>query len=958
MPSGSLFDEKHRGQKLRKQQFGNTASRSVRYAEGLFVILTRDIGLGYKSAKILVDRQESQLNRIQEFIAGLVDSYWLADELSFLESSPDQLLLRDCVRKIFHVGATNLSDLVDMWKAYSSWLFHTFSETEGVAVQQPADNIFWRLNGMSVNKRILQREGDQMLRMQELAHLTATRQMPFMGAKTIKKSLKAFAKVIQDDFEPDSRTIVQMGQAARRIGSICRKIRPAKITPGCLHISVTSSGEYSHSIRKGAQAGAVADAIRRVLTVIPEFSYEEETPFGKAVHIGGIPRWKTIFRNEPLETSREFMSRVSLIRGLEDRFTGLDETLGEQIMYVAWKESQPTPILRAEVVPELGNKARVVTLSEYWLNILQAPLAHLLVEAMKFHPSVFSSFHRQDQAFEAAKGLARLKVHGLRKLRSTNVEWLKDGSKRETHFETDEAVLSSDLKDATNVQNWNLTKVMLRSFIRGYGLEVRPEYINLVMDLIGPRLVVFPDFSEPTVLSKTGIMMGEAIAKPSLTLLNLAVEELAFIRYTNNDKLLFSHDPSPYRDWRYVHIGGDDHLARGPIPYLESITSIHRSCGSHISEDKHGYSRKCVKYCERLLNLTNLKYGKPFDQDDYSHSIIVDSVKVRLLTRGQSTMIAKDNKNVAIGKSGQLGGCLEWLPNDDRYWTYTKKDSIRALFIERMGPLLPRKSVNARAFAAIHLPTAVGGFGLGLKRDLLKWTLASPEPTQWLISQLLAGRSSDKDLRVFRKLNTNVSTRGVESIQRYQERLMDDINQQCWMAWSMNANPGQAMFAGSPLQPIDWYALKRMYPSDNNRRTIAEAAENNILSVEEFVKRATRGNLFQELLIGVGELKVFNTNKYVTTYQKLVWPYYESQLKDYRYINLPKDLDSQKIATAINKSQSHWFIRADTTMYLETNQSTTVDEKFTWEGGSFIKLHTRGLPNMVIPPKRLGVRVC
>jgi hypothetical protein len=959
MPSGSLLQEKFHGKSLRKQKLiGNSLSRSARYGEGLRQILTRDIGLGVDTVAVLINRSETDYRRIEEFISGLVDSIWLADELSFLEGSEDKSLLRYIVRKIFHVGSIDLCNLMDMWKEWTNWFFHTYAETKTIGdLQTPKGNLFWKLNGLSVCRRILDREGDQMLRMQELSHLISTRQMPYMGLRTEKRSWEAFAKVLQDDYQPPERTIVQLGQAARRIGSICRKIRPTKIHPGCLHISVTSSGEYGFSTRKGAQAAAVADAIRRVLTETPEVDSIEKTPFGDAVRKRGIPLWKTLFRDEPLETSKEFMSRYSLIRGVEDRFIGLDQALGEQIMYVAWKETSPTPVLRAEIVPEMGNKARVVTLSEYWLNILQAPLAHLLIEAMKFHPSVFSSFHRQDQAFEAVKGLTRIKAKALRSMEVKEVsyyQWPRKPSYRS--FTVPEAVLSSDLKDATNAQNWKVTKMLLNSFISGYGLQARPEYVQLVLDLIGPRIVELPGFN--TIMSKTGIMMGEAIAKPSLTILNLAIEELAFLRYTEAEDKLFDTSPAPYRDWRFVHIGGDDHLARGPTPYLDLITAIHRSAGSHISDGQHGWSTRCVKYTERLLNLGNLQYGEAFNQGDYSRSIIVDSVKVRLLERGQSTMMKKDNKNVAIGKSAQLGGCLEWLPNDDRYYTYDKKDSIRALFIERMGELLPRKAKNPRAFAAIHLPTTVGGYGLGLKRDTKKWLLASPEPTQWLVFKLLQGNFVKKDLRVFRKLNTNTSRRGVTDLLQYQEDMVDELNRQLAMAWSCNAMPGQAMFAEQQLRAMDWWELKHKFPSDNARRTIALAADNNILSVEEFVKRATRGNLFQELLIGGKDLSVFNTNKYVHTYQKVVWPYYESKIEPWDPKPNFSRNTSEQIATAISKALPMWFLDINQTTALEVLTTTpTGAEEYHYQSGSFIKLHTQGLPSLNISPKRLGVRL-
>jgi len=929
LPSGSLLSEKFRGTSLSKQKFQKKEQYfDSRQRLALFHILTRDIGLGVKISEVLVDRPINHFKRIEDFISGIVDSLWLADERVFLFKSDDSRILRDVVRKVFCVGADNLSLLVDMWKEWGNHLFHLMAETVTIGtVPVPGRcNIFTRLNRLEVPRRV--REGDRsMLLMQHVSHLISSRQLPYMGAKTEIKSRQKFKDVLQQDFKPDPETIVKLGMAARRIGGICKTIRSTAIPRGSCHISVTSSGEYNFPVARGAQAKAVTEAMVRILTVVPVETKMEDTPFGLASHIEGIPLWKTLFRKEVLETEEPFLTPYSLIKDLGNRFVGLDEVLGNQLMYVAWREYSPIPVLRTEVVPEMGNKARHVTLSEYWLNVIQAPLAHLLVEAVKYHPSVFSSFHRQDQAFEAVKGLCRLKRPQL------DLPIKRAGPT--------EYVLSSDLKDATNAQNWAVTKSLLTGFINGYGLSSRPEYVSLVLSLIGPRIVQFPDFE--TIVSKQGIMMGEAIAKPSLTLLNLSIEELAFLRYLEvEEEVLRDNTPAPYRDWRYVHIGGDDHLARGPWRYLNLITQIHLSAGSHISPGQHGYSKICVRYTERLINLTNLKYGKPFNED-HNLSVIVDSVKVRLLERGQSTLIKKDNKNVAIGKSQQLGGTLEWLPKDNRFFSETKKASIRALFVERMGSLLPRKAVNPRAFANIHLPTSVGGYGLGMKSELKSFLLKSPKPTQWIVYKALMGIDVRKDCRIFRTLNTNTSSRGVEDILRFQEDLVDRLNDY-----------------PTYINAMSWWEVKDRYPQaqDNARRVIALAADDGILSVEDFVKRATRGNLFQELLLGVNAPKVFNTRKYVDTYQKVVWTYYEKEGgPDWDTSSLAEQTN-EDITRVISKVVPMWFfdINQETTVDVGKYDPETGEETYEFLEGRYLDLYTKGLPSLNVSPKRLGLR--
>jgi hypothetical protein len=306
-------------------------------------------------------------------------------------------------------------------------------------------------------------------------------------------------------------------------------------------------------------------------------------------------------------------------------------------------------------------------------------------------------------------------------------------------------------------------------------------------------------------------------------------------------------------------------------------------------------------------------------------------------------MIKKDNKNVAIGKSQQLGGCIEWLPKDNRFFTETKKASIRALFVERMGELLPRKAVNPRAFAAIHLPTKVGGFGLGMSHELQQFLMESPEPHKGLIYKAHLGFNVKADLRVFRQLNTNIATRGVESIQELQERII-----------------GQLSDYPNMINAIDWREVRLRYPDPNNnaRKTIALAADDGILSIEEFAKRATRGNLFQELLLGKEERKSFNTRPYVKTYSSKIWPYSDDEGL-LVYASGAETLTNSQIATAIENMVPQW--------YFDINQITTLDrgfwdgnpetETFEFEEDTYINKYTQGLPSLSIPPYKLGIKI-
>jgi len=305
----------------------------------------------------------------------------------------------------------------------------------------------------------------------------------------------------------------------------------------------------------------------------------------------------------------------------------------------------------------------------------------------------------------------------------------------------------------------------------------------------------------------------------------------------------------------------------------------------------------------------------------------------------------KDNKNVAIGKSEQLANTLRWLPKDDHYWRFDKKISIRNLFIERMGELLPRKASNPRLFNHILLPRKVGGYGLGFPEEYLSALLGSPEPTQYVLSLMLLGVPVPEDLKILRSLNTNVSTRGVEEIQEFEQDYIIDM---------LNKYPAS-------VNAITWKELKQKFPSpnDNAKETVAIAADAGWLSPEDFAKRCTRGLLFQKLIMGESKLKVFNTRRLVDQY-KHVWGRLEDRhpIMDGRL--LPDDLNSAMIAKAIEQSSAMWFFDINQIDIVDVgycDPDFSDDETWVQKDVSFIQNHTEGYPNLIVGKKFVGVRV-
>jgi hypothetical protein len=894
--------------------------------------LTSGIGIGVRAAELLWSRGPVHFKRIEEAINGLVDSLWTMDQSIFLiGEGPYGMFgaLKKVIRNMFKVGCEGLPLLVSSWKEFTNYVFHSAAKTVCFGGPAPfaSNNLYKALLKTSPIALLYTGEATKE-HSTRLAHLCSSRQFPYMGGRTETKSLEAFKKVLTSTHIPEKRHHFEMMLAARRIGGICRKINESRPIPdGTAHISVSSSAELNYTIKDGGQSKAVRDALQRVLGQREPATKNLMTPFGEVQFRRGVPGWVTAFvpfeewgdRRQHTLFDRRIISYPSdIFEGREDSFWGLDEFTGLQIMYCAWVESTKVPVCRTICVPEMGDKARMVTCTPYWVNVLQAPLSHTIIEALRFHPSVYSSFTKSDQAWESLKILCKTKY---------------DPAKH--------SVLSSDLKDATNAQVWSITRAMLEGFCAGYGLvqDRNSDYFQMVLDTIGEREITLP--TGEVIKTTRGVMMGEAIAKPSLTLLGLCVEELAYLKYTNSMKLLQSADPAPHHSWRGCHIGGDDHIAVGPDPYLDLITQCHLASGSMIGGGKHGRSKILVKYTEKMLFIKNLGNHVPFSMLDkkYKDSILVDSVKVRLLEKGQSTQMKKDEKNVAVGKSAQLMRTLEWLP-----WTYglDRVIAVRELFIARMGNLLPNRTKNPRAFAAIHLPVEIGGYGLGLKSELIKWLRQSPYPTRLLIGKLLAGADIRAELKLLRRLNKNPSARGIPQRRDYEDELTDILTDNF-------QRYGGKTFAEISVD----------FPGADARETLALARSKGILSTTELVKELTRGTLFQNLLMKEGDGSGnFNTVPFVQTYRRIWEPLYEF-VKGFSEPNWDT-LNPKEVLNKIYTADKLYFFNRDFPIIFEGTLSWRDSPEDVFEDISYAvplsEGFSKGYPSLSIGLKPLGLR--
>jgi hypothetical protein len=186
--------------------------------------------------------------------------------------------LSKIIRKIAHTSATCTGYVVDQWKEWTNWFFHTAANTiTNGQVFIAKTNLFRPMN--KIYGDLLHNPTWEQAKI--IAHLISTRQMPYCGQRTERKSMETHRNSMQSKFKATNYHLIRLYQAARRIGAICKSIRPLhKLPPGIDKVSVNSSGEFTQTIRLGGQAKAVALIIQKHLIQRHMDTFTESTPFG------------------------------------------------------------------------------------------------------------------------------------------------------------------------------------------------------------------------------------------------------------------------------------------------------------------------------------------------------------------------------------------------------------------------------------------------------------------------------------------------------------------------------------------------------------------------------------------------------------------------------------------------------------------------------------------------------
>jgi hypothetical protein len=770
----------------------------------------------------------------------MVDSLWLVDINIFQPWSADNMIIRTIIRKIFKISISNKHLAIDDWKEFAEWIwFDKIKSSKEVPSVMRAGNIFRSLSNLTFLKLFEPFDKKQVAR---LGDLISNRQMPYGGQTVEDRSWKEFKDLIGQDPAWIHLMTDEFKRASQIVGRKARFFHKGGHTSltEALHFSVNNSGELRNPSEKGGNGVAVMNSMSAYLNEVPVENEYVQLYDLRGMTSAGKPRWMTLFRSEEVDDTIQFLDERNQIKGQPGSFWGLDEIFGLQTFHRARElmMADPLPNCRAECVCENANKARWITVTPWYLQVMQAPAGHLWTNSLSFIPECYSSFHKMDQCWEAIKLLSQ---------RDHNPSMLE--------------TLSSDLKNATNALIQMLMRFMMTNYNEGFGFEGQILcYLDEVIQTIGPRLLINRKAYD-CVIARRGIFMAEPISKGILTVYCLTMEMMSYIRYIETP----SWDVNFRRIRSDYHQGGDDHLANGPKRYLRQITKNHSFYGSLISWSKHARSRIAVRYTEKIIFVHNLQNNvtfKDLDKDGYyCQTIVVDSIKVRLLECGVAAMLGRDEKNVAVGKAQQLMRSMRYLREENDFPPW-RTWAIRALFISRMGSYLPNRNAHPKLYHLVFLPSEWGGYDLGFD-DELPWIMEQvPWPTREVLKAVIKYREKGilngfKYLvalwaRTMRLTNVNSSTRGVPDFERFK------MKQLC----KFRENP--QMYNG-----ISFDEMLELYPAEDKRKSIFLAKNDGYLSGTDLIDKAIRGNLFQEILMGNNK-GGFNTTPIAKTYST-VW---------------------------------------------------------------------------------------
>jgi hypothetical protein len=631
-----------------------------------------------------VTRSRRYLIEVLQNAECLLDNLLLFDQTLFDQNKTDGKAIGRIVRVTLELSTYSIEDQIRQWKEVCNSFITLRSKALVEKHYDLRHNAYaWMLTAPEFKPLIDNPSKEWSMR---LAHLISTRNLAPGGRKARCKAIEKFKRTTELPFIVPENALHKLDITSEWLGGFCSHLKGTNLLRGG-HCSLNNSGTLDMPVSMGGRAADAMIDIRRFLNEVPENGETREYPWGNRFYPAGRPRWQA-WGTSTETADVKFLDPVELeTLGRRENLAGLGPSTGCMVYTVAYetyrpfKESGDLIPIRQATVSEPGGKVRIVTTGPWWLAVLQQPFAHMFREHIGYHPSAYSVMLRADQAWQALRIFGRLEIDQINDY-------------------DDVAVLSSDLECATDAIPHSVGKTLLHGFINGVGGDALKW--GWITDLISNRLVFTEDKDVFTL--QRGVMMGEPLSKVCLILLGLAMEEIAYREFLGVSLYAIRRPRTP---WHAFHIGGDDHLAVGPLPYLKQITANHRTYGSMISLEKHRISKIMVVYTEKVLHFkgTILNMDPSTIDDHIDQSIFVDSMKIRLLSPFTKALDTVNDRNVAIGKLKGIARSIQYLKDSG----LKRKILDRALY--RFRDFI--KGPHHRTIRAVEsLPVELGGLGI------------------------------------------------------------------------------------------------------------------------------------------------------------------------------------------------------------------------------------------------------
>lgn len=555
------------------------------------------------------------------------------------------------------------------------------------------------------------------------SHFTQTR-----GLNAPELSRNYVLSEFQDYAQSLSRSLVPDPQLEDRVRSISRRLA-RKYQLGRLsshsHMSLRETGCLEASRDEGGtvRAACAEHCARYVRTksdvAVTGVKTHFQAPYELRV---GVAPFRTMCRTDPLEKEYDFLEmdfphgRNTTVDtwdgGPKDcwgdpRF-GFDGAFGYQLQQLALEKliredyvlgppfqngkrglrvnpNKPIPV-KAVILAEGGCKNRWVTVPPWAVKIVLQPLTHDLIARMRILPQSRDGLQAGHMAWQFAKALQKFVVDET----DANFE-------RDFHLGELECV-SYDLKKATNFADQAFVKQALLGLLEECGILT--AYNRFLVDLLcSPRIVSYTCKDPEDGLSETrsfttksGILMGDALTKPALTWLMQIAREIALENCVARGQTVR----------RFGRAAGDDGAEIGSPHYLEELKSVHESL-NHVMGD-FMYVHDILPYCEDLMSLRNpwsSANGIAFHKRPYEETILVDSLKLRVLANINYKQGSMLDKSPLQGQSNMFVKKLDWLPQaivpHKRAWINR--------FLTRKSHLLDEVEYQI-------LPPSLGGLGI------------------------------------------------------------------------------------------------------------------------------------------------------------------------------------------------------------------------------------------------------